>query len=66
MKGRKKEGEGEEKGGEERNEQKEGRKHGARERERESVLAKETWKREDKEEGRRARITPRRVVATPF
>lgn len=35
MKGRKKEGEGEEKGGEERNEQKEGRKHGARERERE-------------------------------
>lgn len=67
MKGRKKEGEG----GGERRRRKERTERGKktrseRERERESVLAKETWKREDKEEGRRARITPRRVVATPF
>lgn len=65
MKGRKKEGEG----GGERRRRKERTERGKKtrsERERESVLAKETWKREDKEEGRRARITPRRVVATPF
>lgn len=67
MKGRKKEGEG----GGKRRRRKERTERGKktrseRERERESVLAKETWKREDKEEGRRARITPRRVVATPF
>lgn len=64
MKGRKKEGEG---GGERRRKERTERGKKTRsERERESVLAKETWKREDKEEGRRARITPRRVVATPF
>lgn len=65
MKGRKKEGRGrrkEEKKGTNRKREE----NTERERERESVLAKETWKREDKEEGRRARITPRRVVATPF
>lgn len=65
MKGRKKEGEG----GGERRRRKERTERGKKtrsERERERVLAKETWKREDKEEGRRARITPRRVVATPF
>lgn len=63
MKGRKKEGRGR------RKEEKKGtnrKREENTERERESVLAKETWKREDKEEGRRARITPRRVVATPF